>query len=393
MMKIQRCLVALSISLIAPFSLAQQMLPLEVQELMGKAAAAYRELKAFSGILETTQQMGPAMRTGKTTFTFVKPAKVMAEVVQGEVITRVVSDGTKAYNDSSLSKGTYTEQAVENNPDGVMPAMDRAGALGSGLLAILLTSPESVDRLIPSAGSTVTRQPDETLDGVPCDVIIAEMGQAGQGRRITFAIGKQDHLIRRVTLGQLAQPTPVVVETFTKVTTSPQVNDDLFKYTPAPGAVAVAAPKEPEMFDSRVKVGADPLTIAGKDLEGKDVSLDQYKGKVLLVDFWAIWCGPCVAELPNVVQAYQKYHGQGFEVLGISLDEAEAKAKLVAFTGENKMPWRQIYDGGQWNAANAVAWGVKAIPFTVLIGKDGKIAGVNLRGEALGPAIEAALKK
>jgi peroxiredoxin len=316
-----------------------------------------------------------------------------AQISNGQMVQQVIADGSKIYTDSSLNKMTYTEEAATNLND-LMGALQRRGGGGVGLLPILLSSPDAVKQIIPGGGAAkVTRQPDETIDGVACDILTAEVGEAPQGTRIGFAFGKQDHLLRRVSLGPAGQEKPSVTETHTNVTTSPKIADNLFTYVPAPGAVATAAPKEPERFDSRLKAGAEPLAITGKDLGGKDVSFDQYKGKVVLVDFWAIWCGPCIAELPNVVSAYNKYHDQGFDVLGISLDRPDEKEKLEKFIVENKMPWRQVYDGGYWEAANAVAWGVKAIPFTVLIGKDGKIVDVNLRGEALAPAIEAALKK
>ena len=111
------------------------------------------------------------------------------------------------------------------------------------------------------------------------------------------------------------------------------------------------------------------------------------------MDFWATWCGPCVAELPNVLAAYTKFHDQGFEILGISLDRENDRPKLEKFIQDKNMPWRQIYDGKFWEAANAKSYGVQSIPFTLIIGKDGKIAAVGARGEALAPAIEAALKQ
>ena len=146
------------------------------------------------------------------------------------------------------------------------------------------------------------------------------------------------------------------------------------------------------MFDTRLVVGAAPFGLVGEDLHGKLVTLEPYRGKVVLLDFWAMWCGPCVDELPNVIAAYNQYHGQGFEIVGVSLDHANEKEKLVAFTADRKMPWPQIYDGEYWSAANARNFGVRSIPFTLLIGRDGKIAAVGVRGPALAPAIEAALK-
>jgi hypothetical protein len=100
-----------------------------------------------------------------------------------------------------------------------------------------------------------------------------------------------------------------------------------------------------------------------------------------------------VAELPNVIAAYKKYHSKGFEIVGVSLDQANQGEKVTAFAKEKGMPWRQIYDGKFWEAANAKAYGVQSIPFTLLVGTDGKIAAVGARGEALAPAIEAALAK
>ena len=121
------------------------------------------------------------------------------------------------------------------------------------------------------------------------------------------------------------------------------------------------------------------------------MTLAQYKGKVTLVDFWATWCGPCREELPNVVSVYGKYKPKGFDVVGVSLDDKADKSKLMKFTVANKMPWRQVFDGAGWESKIAKNYGVKAIPFTLLIGKDGKIAAVNPRGPELEPAVKAAL--
>lgn len=141
-------------------------------------------------------------------------------------------------------------------------------------------------------------------------------------------------------------------------------------------------------YDPRLKVGAAPFPIATNDLKGQPISLAKYKGKVVLLDFWATWCGPCVAGLPELKSAYNKYHAQGFEVVGISLDEE--KGALTSFIKKNKMPWPQIFDGKGWDSKVSNDYGVRAIPFLLLIGRDGKIAAVNPRNE-LDKEVQAAL--
>jgi peroxiredoxin len=126
-----------------------------------------------------------------------------------------------------------------------------------------------------------------------------------------------------------------------------------------------------------------------KDLDGKPLSVSNYKGKILLIDFWATWCAPCVFELPNVIKAYEKYHDKGLEIVGISLDDSEPK--LRSFLKDKNMTWPQYFDGSRWKNKLAQKYGVQGIPATFLLDGDGKIIGRDLRGEKLDEALATAL--
>jgi thiol-disulfide isomerase/thioredoxin len=143
----------------------------------------------------------------------------------------------------------------------------------------------------------------------------------------------------------------------------------------------------------RLTLLGKPMEITGTLLDGKPVDWESYRGKVVLVDFWATWCGPCRAEIPNVLEMYEAYHDKGFDVLGVSLDATpEAAEKYVA---ENKLPWSSIFpkneDEREWSNPLVGYYGITGIPTAILVGKDGKVVNMNARGPVLGEELEKLL--
>jgi thiol-disulfide isomerase/thioredoxin len=134
----------------------------------------------------------------------------------------------------------------------------------------------------------------------------------------------------------------------------------------------------------RLSLPGNPMEITGTLLDGQPFNQAALAGKVVLVDFWATWCGPCVAEVPNMLEQYEKYHAQGFEVVGVSLDED--RDAVVQFVKEKKIPWPILHEraeGAGWQHPLATFYGITGIPQMILIGRDGKVITLNARGRAL----------
>jgi peroxiredoxin len=131
------------------------------------------------------------------------------------------------------------------------------------------------------------------------------------------------------------------------------------------------------------RVGSVAPNFTQNDVNDKAVSLSDFRGKYVLLDFWASWCGPCRGENPNLVRAYARYKDKGFEILGVSLDQKGKKADWVAAIEKDGLTWINVSDLRSWGNEAAVLYGVRAVPQNYLIDPKGIIVASNLRGEAL----------
>ncbi len=146
--------------------------------------------------------------------------------------------------------------------------------------------------------------------------------------------------------------------------------------------------KDAQLANGPIAVGKPAPEIEMPDPSGKIRKLSDLKGKTVLIDFWASWCGPCRRENPNVVAAYKKYNKDGFEVFSVSLDKL--KDQWTAAISKDQLIWpNHVSDLQHWDNAAAKLYGVSSIPFTVLVDKEGKILGHNLRGPALEEKLRA----
>jgi len=139
-----------------------------------------------------------------------------------------------------------------------------------------------------------------------------------------------------------------------------------------------AADKILKKLKATAELQSKPLDLKFTAVDGREVDLAKMRGKVVLIDFWATWCGPCVQELPNVLKAYNELHPKGFEIIGISLDSD--KAKLESFVKEKGMEWPQFFDGKGWKNEIATTYDIHSIPAMWLVDQKGMVIDTAARG-------------
>ena len=144
-----------------------------------------------------------------------------------------------------------------------------------------------------------------------------------------------------------------------------------------------------EQRERMANLKTKPVDLQFTAADGKEFDIAKLRGKVVLIDFWASWCGPCIGEMPNVVATYKKLHGKGFEIVGISLDQE--KEAMEAALKKQGMTWTQYFDGQGWQNKISSSYGIESIPAAWLLDKKGMLRETDLRGEDLGKGVEKLL--
>lgn len=292
-----------------------------------------------------------------------------------------------------------TKKEYQSNEDGMW-----FGILGEHMSGIpqwfFETRSESETDQDPRVLTGASLVGSETLDGTECDVVKIVRTLTEGEETITFseefAVAKSDSLPRRVTQEVSGPGAPAgmkMVSTFTKVKANPNFAADYFS-TAAPEGYTKAempAPEEFEQPELKIKKGDAAPAFALKTIAGEEVSLDSLKGKIVLLDFWATWCGPCKKAMPSIQKIADDYKDKGVVVYGVNVWERKENAAKDYLEKNPTIQYPTLLGGDEL----AGTYGVTGIPTLVIIGKDGKVSEIEVGfagDEGLRKAIDAALE-
>ena len=299
------------------------------------------------------------------------------------------------------SAGTAMVEAADKiiaSPDATNPQISIAVQTKmQGIMVLMrIGSPKGLDMLKSFHEQLLKLKRPELAKKVEGQILGIEVGKAARTKKdLDEVLKKVEAYVGDTIDGSSAQVVMQTVSTLGYVDKK-KAFEVCEKYAPlfakSDNESVVKMGKTLEGTGRRMDLPGHTMKIVGKKVDGSDFDWSAYKGKVVLVQFWATWCGPCRGEIPGILEDYKKYHDKGFEVVGISLDRSlEALEKYIE---KEELPWTVIYNGAREEGEergempNTTYYGIRGIPEIILVGRDGKVIATGLRGKKITAALE-----
>lgn len=341
------------------------------QTQLDKTEAAYKALTFYASDIKMETSGLPDNLQLSAKVAWQKPNNLRVEADNGAGTSLYVSDGAKLWMTMARAPRQYLEKTVSSTRS-LMPSVLTETSIDKTTLGMFLLGKDPL-RQFGSALQSVEATKVKVGGKIALDrvALVMKLLRRKDEGTATFVIDGKTNLLRSVKISKTVGGAPVTIaETYNNRRLKADANDN-FEYSIPVGDVRVTK-FETLPYDPRLVAGAQPFRIDVNDIDGKLVNLDEYKGKVVILDFWATWCPPCKVDAPRLAALHNKYKDQGLEIIGVNMDYD--MLNLRPFAEHYGMTWRQTYDGKGWDNAISNRFGVASIPFTLVIGRDGKIA-------------------